>query len=107
MICKFLSYEGSARICGFALYRASTDRYENALLPTGNAPPGDPEEFPDTGSRLVQWCTVSRAAAASTESSATGIDSADACRARAVDTGPTPLTCRAERARWNRSQPAT
>jgi hypothetical protein len=46
MICKFLSYEGSARICGFALYRASTDRYENALLPTGSFA-GTPEETLD------------------------------------------------------------
>jgi hypothetical protein len=41
-----LRYNGSAQHWGFGLYLASSDRYENQLLPTG-LPSGTPEEALD------------------------------------------------------------
>jgi hypothetical protein len=41
-----LRYGGSAQHWGFGLYLASSDRYENQLLPTG-FPTGTPEEALD------------------------------------------------------------
>jgi len=41
-----LRYGGSAHHWGFGLYLASSDRYENQLLPTG-LPTGTPEEALD------------------------------------------------------------
>jgi hypothetical protein len=46
-----LRYGGSARHWGFGLYLASSDRYENQLLPTG-FPSGTPEEALDCACRL-------------------------------------------------------
>ncbi|GAA4374352.1 hypothetical protein [Agromyces bauzanensis] len=46
-----LRYGGSARIWGFAMYRASHDDYEDAWLPDGQ-PAGTPEDALDTACGL-------------------------------------------------------
>jgi hypothetical protein len=46
-----LRYGGSARHWGFGLYLASSDRYENQILPSG-FPSGTPEEALDCACRL-------------------------------------------------------
>ena len=46
-----LRYGGSARHWGFGLYLASSDRYENQILPSG-FPSGSPEEALDCVCRL-------------------------------------------------------
>ena len=46
-----LRYGGSARHWGFGLYLASSDRYENQILPSG-FPSGSPEEALDCACRL-------------------------------------------------------
>ncbi|HEV8556501.1 MAG TPA: hypothetical protein VGR06_08925 [Actinophytocola sp.] len=46
-----LRYGGSAQHWGFGLYLASSDRYENQILPTG-FPTGSPEEALDGACRL-------------------------------------------------------
>lgn len=49
-LCR-LRYTGSASTWGFAIYHASSDRYEDAYLPTG-APTGTPEQALDTACDL-------------------------------------------------------
>ncbi len=49
-LCR-LRYIGSASTWGFAIYQASSDRYENSSLPTG-APAGTPEQALDTACGL-------------------------------------------------------
>ena len=46
-----LRYGGSARYWGFGLYLASSDRYEDQILPSG-LPIGSPEEALDCAGRL-------------------------------------------------------
>jgi len=46
-----LRYNGSARHWGFGLYLASSDRYEDQILPNG-LPIGSPEEALDTACGL-------------------------------------------------------
>jgi hypothetical protein len=46
-----LRYSGTASRWGFALYYASSDRYEDALLPTGS-PTGTPADALDCACRL-------------------------------------------------------
>jgi hypothetical protein len=46
-----LRYSGSARHWGFGLYLASSDRYENQILPSG-FPSGSPEGALDCACRL-------------------------------------------------------
>jgi hypothetical protein len=48
-----LRYSGSARHRGFGLYLASSDRYENQILPSG-FPSGSPEEALDRACRLYR-----------------------------------------------------
>ncbi len=57
-----LSYAGSATRWGFALYRASTDDYQQAVLPDG-WPSGTPEDALDTACGLylgdpTAWLTA-------------------------------------------------
>jgi hypothetical protein len=49
-LCR-LRYTGSAATWGFAIYQASTDRYEDSFLPTGTAA-GTPEQALDTACGL-------------------------------------------------------
>jgi hypothetical protein len=49
-LCR-LRYAGSASTWGFAIYLASSDRYEESYLPTG-APTGTPEKALDTACGL-------------------------------------------------------
>lgn len=49
-LCR-LRYTGSASTWGFAIYQASSDRYEDSYLPTG-APAGTPEQALDTACGL-------------------------------------------------------
>ncbi len=49
-LCR-LRYLGSASSWGFAIYQASSDRYEDSFLPTG-APAGTPEQALDTACGL-------------------------------------------------------
>ncbi len=63
-LCR-LRYAGSASRWGFAIYRASHDDYEQALLPNG-WPSGTPEEALDTACGLylndpTAWATDPRA----------------------------------------------
>jgi hypothetical protein len=49
-LCR-LRYTGSASTWGFAIYQASSDRYEDSLLPTGRTA-GTPEQALDTACGL-------------------------------------------------------
>ena len=49
-LCR-LRYNGSASLWGFAVYLASTDKYQDSLLPTG-LPIGSPEDALDTACGL-------------------------------------------------------
>jgi hypothetical protein len=49
-----LRYNGSASICGLAIYLASRDGYEDNILPSG-LPAGSPEEAPDCACGLYLY----------------------------------------------------